>query len=121
MPYVGRMTSVRTLQPLQPPVAAARSAQPPTAAEFPGCKPVRLPREELDDCEMRLEYWDTASETACDPVSSCHEDEAQVIMQADELVYLHPTRARLPRPALTIGEHDFPDVVLEVDHTTDVT
>ena len=36
------------------------------------------------------------------------------------MVYLHPTRARLPRPALTIGEHDFPDVVLEVDHTTDV-
>ena len=36
------------------------------------------------------------------------------------MVYLHPTRARLPRPALTIGEHDFPEVVLEVDHTTDV-
>ena len=105
---------------------------------------------------MRLEYWDTATETAwiCDPVSSYHEGptrrlgrlagiiaqvrggsiecfgctdlterdahgEPQFIMQADESVYLHPARARLPRPVLTIGEHDFPDVVLEVDHTTD--
>ena len=152
------MASVRTLRPpVDPPVEAAPGARPPTAAEFPGCKPVRLPREELDHSEVRFEYWDTVSETAwiCDPVSSYHEGpahgvaalaeriaavrgapvkclgstdlaerdehgEAQVIMQADQLVYLHPTHARLPRPALTIGEHDFPDVVLEVDHTTDV-
>ncbi len=46
--------------------------------------------------------------------------EPHLIMQADESVYLHPARARLPRPVLTVGEHDFPDVVLEVDHTTDV-
>ena len=45
--------------------------------------------------------------------------ETQLIMQADEMVYLHPARAKLPRPVLTIGEHDLPDVVLEVDHTTD--
>ena len=43
------------------------------------------------------------------------------IMQADETVYLDPTRARLPGSRhLVIGEADFPDVVLEVDHTTDV-
>ena len=29
------------------------------------------------------------------------------------------SRARLPRPVLTIGEHDLPEVVPEVDHTTD--
>ena len=168
MPYVCGMASVRTLRPpvaappaprpptAQPPTAQLPTAQLPTAADFPGCKPVPLPREQLDDCEMRLEYWDTTTETAwiCDPVSSYHEDpvhilsqladriaavrgapvkclgctdlterdehgEPQLIMQADQLVYLHPTRAKLPRPALTIGEHDFPDVVLEVDHTTD--
>ena len=45
--------------------------------------------------------------------------EPQLIMQADQSVYLHTARAKLPRPVLTIGEHDFPDVVLEVDHTTD--
>ena len=148
------MASVRTLGR---PVAVPPVTAPPTAEDFPGCKAVRLPREELDDCEMRLEYWDSATETAwiCDPVSSYHEGpahgvaalggliaavrgapvkcfgstdlterdahgEPRLIMQADQLVYLHPTRARLPRPALMIGEHDFPDVVLEVDHTTDV-
>ena len=42
------------------------------------------------------------------------------MMQADETLYLHPGRARLPRGSLVIGEHDLPDVVLEVDHTTDV-
>ena len=162
-PYVAGMAPVRTVLP---PVAApsaprspaprAPAVEPPTAADFPGCKPVRLPREQLDDCEVRLEYWDTVTETAwiCDPVSSYHEDpvhtlsqlaktiahvrgapvkclgctdlterdahgEPQLIMQADQLAYLHPARATLPRPVLTIGEHDLPDVVLEVDHTTD--
>ncbi len=154
MSYVAGMASVRTVSP---PVEASPGAESPTAADFPGCRPVRLPREELDDCEMRLEYWDAATETAwiCDPVNSYHEGSARrlgrlteriaavrgapvecfghtdlterdahgeprLIMQADEMVYLHPRRARLPRPVLTIGEHDFPDVVLEVDHTTDV-
>ena len=42
-------------------------------------------------------------------------------MQADESVYLHPAQVRLPGPAaMVVGEDDFPDVVLEVDHTTDV-
>ncbi len=41
-------------------------------------------------------------------------------MQADETLYLHPDRAVLPEGSLVIGEHDLPDVVLEVDHTTDV-
>ena len=42
------------------------------------------------------------------------------IMQADQSVYLHPGRDRLPDPAgMVVGEHDFPDVVVEVDHTTD--
>ena len=42
------------------------------------------------------------------------------IMQADQSLYLHPGRARLPTDAMEIGWHDRPDVVLEVDHTTDV-
>ena len=49
------------------------------------------------------------------------QDGPQSIMQADESVYLHPGTARLPGPsAMVIGVDDFPDVVLEVDHTTDV-
>ena len=47
--------------------------------------------------------------------------ERRRILQADQSVYLHPARARLPQGAgMVIGEHDFPDVVVEVDHTTDV-
>ena len=43
------------------------------------------------------------------------------ILQADQSVYLHPTRAVLPGlSAMVLGDHDFPDVVLEVDHSTDV-
>ena len=43
------------------------------------------------------------------------------IMQADQSAYLHPGRANLPGiSAMVIGENDFPDLVLEVDHTTDV-
>ena len=43
------------------------------------------------------------------------------IMQADQTVYLHPKRAELWRAdAMVVGRHNYPDVVLEVDHTTDV-
>ena len=46
--------------------------------------------------------------------------EPRRIMQADESVYLHPAQ-RGPGPAaMVVGEDDYPDVVLEVDHTTDV-
>ena len=41
-------------------------------------------------------------------------------MEADETLYLHPRRAATPEKSLIVGEHDFPDVVLEVDYTTDV-
>ena len=43
------------------------------------------------------------------------------LLEADESVYLYPARARMPLDsALTVGEHDLPDVILEVDNTTDV-
>ncbi|MDE0373883.1 MAG: Uma2 family endonuclease [Rhodospirillales bacterium] len=41
-------------------------------------------------------------------------------LEADQTVYLHPGSAHMPVTGLlTVGEHDYPDVVLEVDHTTD--
>ena len=41
-------------------------------------------------------------------------------LEADQTVYLHPGSAHMPVDGLlTVGEHDYPDVVLEVDHTTD--
>ena len=43
------------------------------------------------------------------------------IFQADKLAYLYPKRARLPEDGgIVVGKHDLPDVLLEVDHTTDV-
>ena len=131
---------------------------PSSELAFPGCKPVHLPREELETWDGRLEFWDGATETAwvCEPNSPYHEkpggalpglaeriaavrgspiicygsmdlmvrDEhgaPQRILQADQSLYLHPGRARLPGAvAMEWGEDDLPDVVLEVDHTTNV-
>ena len=42
------------------------------------------------------------------------------LMQADQVLYLHPERSRLKGPAIDVDEDPLPDVVLEVDHTTDV-
>ena len=131
---------------------------PSSELAFPGCKPVHLPREELETWDGRLEFWDGATETAwvCEPNSPYHEKPggalpslaeriaavrgspitcygsmdlmvrneqglAWRILQADQSLYLHPGRARLPGAvAMEVGEHDLPDVVLEVDHTTNV-
>ena len=130
----------------------------PSGPEFPGCKPVRLPRDDIETYDGRLEFWDARTETAwvCEPTSPYHEQPSQTlaalahaiagvrgspikcygamdllvrddrgrkrwIMQADQSVYLHPRRAHLPGPsAMVVDENDFPDVVLEVDYSTDV-
>ena len=42
------------------------------------------------------------------------------LMQADEVLYLHPDRVRLQGLAIDVDRDPLPDVVLEVDHTTDV-
>ena len=42
------------------------------------------------------------------------------LMQADEVLYLHPERVRLKGPAIEVDADPLPEVVLEVDHTTDV-
>ena len=41
-------------------------------------------------------------------------------MQPDQMVYLRPDRSERRLEFLPVGEHEYPDVVLEVDHTTDV-
>ncbi|MYF27987.1 MAG: Uma2 family endonuclease [Gammaproteobacteria bacterium] len=42
-------------------------------------------------------------------------------MEPDECLYLYPDRANLPAGgSLIVGESDPPDVVVEIDHTTDV-
>ena len=46
--------------------------------------------------------------------------ERRRIMQADQTVYLHPERDRPAGSAMVVGEDTLPDVIVEVDHTTDV-
>ena len=129
----------------------------PESLAFPGCRPVRIPREAIADYEGRIEYWDAATETAmvCEPVSTYHERPGQRlaglltliaqtrgspietfgaadlllrdehgayfrILEADQTVYLHPRATRPEGPAIEVGSDALPDVVLEVDNTTDV-
>ena len=127
------------------------------ALRFPGCRRISLTREQFENSDDRIEYWDARTETAwvvadkygvhegtsrrlphlAERIASVRgtpivsygsvtllvRDEAGAprrAMEADETLYLHPTRAATPKKSLIIGENDFPDVVLEVDHTTDV-
>lgn len=138
-----------------------RPAADPMAAgagAFPGCRPVRIARDEIADYDGRLEYWDADTETAWvvrAPTSPWHElpgqrlarlteriaavrgapietlggadlllrnqaGERQRILQADQIVYLRPHAVRRLGDAVEVGEDELPDVVLEVDLTTDV-
>lgn len=139
-------------------VDGAGEVDPGVAAGFPGCRPIRIPREDIVDYEGRLEYWDADTEiawTACEPTSIYHElpgqrlarlteriaavrgapiesygsgdllvrddrGERHRIMQADQVLYLHPNSVRQLGHAIEVGHDDLPDVVLEVDLTTDV-
>ena len=125
---------------------------------FPGCRPIRIPREDIADYEGRFEYWDADTEiawTAREPTSVYHElpgqrlarlteriaaargaqiesygtgdllvrddkGERHRIMQADQILYLHPGRVRPLGHSIEVGHDDLPEVVLEVDLTTDV-
>ena len=42
------------------------------------------------------------------------------LMEADEVLYLHAPWLRFQGPSINVDEDPLPDVVLEVDHTTDV-
>ena len=125
--------------------------------DFPGCRAVRITREEFDDYDGRVEVWDATTETAmvCEAAGIYHEEPSQRlaqmaaliavargtpidtfgstdlllrdehgarrrIMEADQTVYLHAGRDRPDGPAIVVGEDALPDVVVEVDHTTDV-
>ncbi|MYD85772.1 MAG: hypothetical protein F4018_00385 [Acidobacteria bacterium] len=46
--------------------------------------------------------------------------ERQRILQADQVVYLRQQAVRRIGPAIEMGRHELPDVILEVDLTTDV-
>ena len=137
--------------------APAAERREPEALEFPGCRSVRIPRDQIDVGDIRLEYWDADTEIAmiCEPVSYYHErpasrlarladriaaargapieavghtdllvrnarGERQLIMQADQILFLRPAQTEPAGNAVEVGTDALPDVVLEVDNTTDV-
>ncbi len=130
----------------------------PKAVEFPGCIPVRVRPEELDDYgDRRFEYWDARTEIAmvAENPTAHHEYGSmrlagcvtliaakrgapidligatalvvrgpeggrERVMSADQVVYLHPAEARPRGGEIEYGVDALPDVVLEVDYSTDV-
>ena len=136
----------------------ARTDYPEKTLEFPGCRPVRITRDAIEDHDGRIEYWDAKTETAWvarEPVSVWHEGPGQQlaalltriaavrgapiltlgtadlllrdargerhrILQADQMVFLDPLKTRPAGAAVEVGADHLPDVVLEVDYSTDV-
>lgn len=135
---------------------ALRKSPIALAAES-GCETVRIPRDEIEDYEGRVEYWEDRTEQAMllrEPVTIYHERPSQrlarlaeriaasrgapietfgtadlvrakadggfrALMQADQILYLDPGAA--PAGACVDVDGDaLPDVVLEVDYSTDV-
>ena len=44
-----------------------------------------------------------------------------LLVQADEVLYVYPRRSRVSGPSIDVDRDPLPDVVLEVDHTTDAS
>ena len=144
-------------EPIVGAVAPPVEHREPESLEFPGCRPVRITCDEIDDCEDYFEYWDADTEVAmvCEPVGYYHErpahrlaqlagliaaargtpieavghtdllvrnarGERQRIMQADQILFLQPARTIPHGNDIEVGTDALPDVVLEVDNTTDV-
>ena len=133
-------------------------AAPPNPTDFPGCRPVHIPLEDIEDYEGRLEYWEARTETAmvvAEPTTRFHEGPSHrlaklterlaaergspidaygttdlvrfgaggrphVLMQADQILYLHPAPSDELTPKVDVDGDALPDVILEVDYSTDV-
>ena len=84
--------------PLPGPGAARDGAARPNAGrearlrglEFPGCKPVRMTREDIASFEGRLEFWDADASTAwiCEPTSPYHERPSRRLARLAERIAL---------------------------------
>ena len=143
-------------EPARTPQRPREPRRPLDLADFPGCKAVHLPVEELDDYEGHIEYWEARTETAVilaegatlyhdipstgvarlvemiaqargteilalgsvDLVQRGEKGDVEILMQADALFFLNR-----PWPTgrdIDVDRGPLPDVVVEVDHTTDV-
>ena len=133
-------------EPIVTPVAPLAERREPEALEFPGCRPVRVARDAIADGEHRFEYWNLArlagliAAARGAPIEAVgHTDllvrnargERQRIVQADQILFLHPARGghgraagggagggqhhrRTPRQARLSESWGFPEVWAEV-------
>ena len=91
------------------------------------CEPTSIqheaPRQELAQMAGRFAMM-RGSRIACfgsaDLVRLDATGRKRWLMQADQVLYLHPDRVRLQGPAIDVDTDPLPNVVLEVDHATDV-
>ena len=124
---------------------------------FPGCCRIHIGRDEIEDYDGRIEFWDGTTETALmvRSTSPLHErpsmrlaglteriaatrgahievlgtsdlllrdadGNGHRILQADQVVYTAASGKLPGERAVEVGADELPDVVLEVDLTTDV-
>ena len=62
---------------------------PLDAADFPGCRAVRIAPEEIEDYDGRLEYWEARTATAmvlCEPTSFHREQPSQRLARLAERI-----------------------------------
>ena len=124
------------------PLSELRDAEqaPVHAADFPGCRAIRIAPEDIEDHEGRVEYWEARTATAmvvCEPTTTHHErpghrlaglaerlaasrgspiaafgtadlvrfdmrGKPRVLMQADQILYLHPPSAEELAPKVDV-------------------
>ena len=84
--------------------------------ELPAQYLAQLTQQLADECGAHFMAFGTASIWRSDA-----EGRYEAIMRPDQFIYLRPHEAWLPdHLGLKLGIHSLPDVVLEVDHTTDI-
>ena len=95
----------------------AWTAREPTSAyhELPGQRLARLTERIAAVRGAQIESYGSGDLLVRDGAGERHR-----IMQADQVLYLHPGKGRTLGHSIEVGHDDLPDVVLEVDLTTDV-
>ena len=84
--------------------------------ELPSQYLAQLAQQLADECGAHFAAFGTTSIWRLDA-----QGHYEGIMRPDQCIYLRPQEAVLPdRQGLKLGVHALPDVVLEVDHTTDI-
>ncbi len=84
--------------------------------ELPAQYLAQLTQQLADECGAHFMAFGTTSIWRPDA-----EDRYEAILRPDQFIYLRPHEAWLPdHLGLKLGIHSLPDVVLEVDHTTDI-